>query len=850
MSFSYSDPDGISSGASFTAQTATTLGGSNSYARLSLDPPNGFSSSRVELTTNFDMPVQDLAFTLYDIDNGTTTWGDDIVITAFNGTTPVTVTLTPVFPGRHNVNGGHVEAVGGSVASSNPDANVLVQIDGPITSFVVNYGYASNVTASNADYQIMGISDFSFQRFNQPTVTSLESETDPAIDVAGLYGTINWNVDGSYIYTLDNNNAAVQALGVGEILTETFEYTLVDLRGNSDSGTLTITIHGTNDGPTTTNSSVLASEDVPYEFSLTDFGFTDIDNDGLVQIQITNLETVGELKLSGADVVLGQVITAADITAGNLTFVSTNHGSGSPHDSFEFRVHDGTEYSAGTAVMTVNVTAVADAPMLSTPASITTDEDAGVALGVLADLVDTDGSETLSVIISGVIEGATITDGTSSFTGTLLLDTVDVSAWNIAQISVLPPADADGEFNLTVTTTATEASNGDTASSVATIDVIVNAVADAPTLSTPANVTLNEDGTSPPLGIAASLQDTDGSEALNVTISGIVEGATITDGTHSFTGTAVLNSVDVSTWTLANITVTPPLHSDAEFQLVVTATATESTPTSADLTVTTLTAQTSATIDVQVDAVADAPTLTVNATATGDEDNAIALTINSSLVDADGSESLLISLSGVPNGALLSAGTNLGGGLWALTPAQLSGLTITPPPNSDSEFRLTVTATATETNPTSGNTTVTTLTAQTSATIDVQVDAVADAPTLSVTSSVTGDEDHAIALTITSSLIDTDSSETLSITIDGVPTGAVLSTGTDNLDGSWTLTPGQLAGLTITPPAHNDGEFQLTVTATATETNPTSGDTTVTTLAAQTAPRLMCRSTPWRMHRR
>ena len=135
-----------------------------------------------------------------------------------------------------------------------------------------------------------------------------------------------------------------------------------------------------------------------------------------------------------------------------------------------------------------------------------------------------------------------------------------------------------------------------------------------------------------------------------------------------------------------------------------------------------------------------------------------------------------------------------------MTPAELAGLTITPPAHSDSEFQLTVTATATETNPTSSDTTVTTLSASTSATIDVQVDAVADAPTLNVTSSTTGDEDGTIALTITSSLLDTDGSETLSIEITGVPAGATLSAGTDNGGGSWTLTPAELAGLTITPP--------------------------------------------------
>ncbi len=332
------------------------------------------------------------------------------------------------------------------------------------------------------------------------------------------------------------------------------------------------------------------------------------------------------------------------------------------------------------------------------------------------------------------------------------------------------------------------------------------------------------------LTITSSLLDTDSSETLSITIDGVPTGAVLSAGTDNLDGSWTLTPAQ-----LAGLTITPPAHNDGEFQLTVTATATETNPTSGDTTVTTLAAQTSATIDVQVDAVADAPTLSVTSSVTGDEDNAIALTITSSLLDTDSSETLSITIDGVPTGAVLSAGTDNLDGSWTLTPAQLAGLTITPPAHSDSEFQLTVTATATETSPTSGDTTVTTLAAQTSATIDVQVDAVADAPTSSVTSSVAGDEDQAIALTITSSLLDTDSSETLSITIDGVPTGAVLSAGTDNLDGSWTLTPAQLAGLTITPPAHRDSEFQLTVTATATETSPTSGDTTVTTLAAQTS---------------
>ena len=136
-----------------------------------------------------------------------------------------------------------------------------------------------------------------------------------------------------------------------------------------------------------------------------------------------------------------------------------------------------------------------------------------------------------------------------------------------------------------------------------------------------------------------------------------------------------------------------------------------------------------------------------------------------------------------------------------MTPAELAGLTITPPAHSDSEFQLTVTATATETNPTSSDTTVTTLSASTSATIDVQVDAVADAPTLNC--DLVGHrrrrrrdrpDDHQQPGGYRRQ------SETLSIEITGVPAGATLSAGTDNGGGSWTLTPAELAGLTITPP--------------------------------------------------
>ena len=92
---------------------------------------------------------------------------------------------------------------------------------------------------------------------------------------------------------------------------------------------------------------------------------------------------------------------------------------------------------------------------------------------------------------------------------------------------------------------------------------------------------------------------------------------------------------------------------------------------------------------------------------------------------------------------------------------------------------------------------------------------VADTPDLTVVPAVNGSEDTAIALTITAASTDIDGSETVSVRITGVPSGASLNHGTHNADGSWTLTTAQLAGLTYIPPADATGQVILSVTAIA-----------------------------------
>ena len=267
---------------------------------------------------------------------------------------------------------------------------------------------------------------------------------------------------------------------------------------------------------------------------------------------------------------------------------------------------------------------------------------------------------------------------------------------------------------------------------------------------------------------------------------------------------------------LAGLTITPPPNSDVDFQLSVTATSTEADGGD--------TAAVSGTIDVSVAADADVPTLDLDSSVAGDqtfgaasgtEDQPIALDITSALTDTDSSESLSVTIWGVPTGPSLNHGQDNQDGTWTLSASDLEGLEITPATNDDTDFSLTVTTTATEAD---GGDQV-----SVSGTIDVSVAADADAPTL-ILEDAGGFEDLPIDLDITSALTDTDTSESLSITIEGVPAGATLNQGTfDQQTGIWTLDSDDLSGLQVTPPDDSNDDFTLRVTATITEAD--GGDT-------------------------
>jgi translation elongation factor EF-1beta len=75
--------------------------------------------------------------------------------------------------------------------------------------------------------------------------------------------------------------------------------------------------------------------------------------------------------------------------------------------------------------------------------------------------------------------------------------------------------------------------------------------------------------------IKTSLNDTDGSESLKVTLTGLPVGAILSDGNSSITVATIDEELDVTSWALDTLTVTPPAGSHDDFTINLTATSTE-----------------------------------------------------------------------------------------------------------------------------------------------------------------------------------------------------------------------------------------------------------------------------------
>ncbi|MEN5144550.1 VCBS domain-containing protein [Brevundimonas diminuta] len=214
-------------------------------------------------------------------------------------------------------------------------------------------------------------------------------------------------------------------------------------------------------------------------------------------------------------------------------------------------------------------------------------------------------------------------------------------------------------------------------------------VADAVTMALNGRATGLEDSAIP---LSIRTTSSDPSETFTVTISGIPLGATVTygvgAGATSFTATPGDTSFEIPNFSNSvPVTITPPLHSNGDFPLTVSAVSVDGSAQSAPV---------SRTIDVSVTGVADVATVTLPATeytvaeATLDGGNnrvSLADLVESvASPDADGSEAVTLRITGLPaefsvfGATMVTMGTG-GDRVWVVSADNLANVSIVTPPN-------------------------------------------------------------------------------------------------------------------------------------------------------------------------
>ncbi len=101
--------------------------------------------------------------------------------------------------------------------------------------------------------------------------------------------SINVAADGTYTYTVDNSNAAVQALRTAaNTLNDVFTYTMLDAGGLSSTTQITITIQGANDAPANIAGSLSVAENSANTTVVGTVTSTDVDSGDTASYSLTD----------------------------------------------------------------------------------------------------------------------------------------------------------------------------------------------------------------------------------------------------------------------------------------------------------------------------------------------------------------------------------------------------------------------------------------------------------------------------------------------------------------------------------------------------------------------------------
>ena len=265
-------------------------------------------------------------------------------------------------------------------------------------------------------------------------------ESNVGTEIDGKYGKITINEDGTYTYKLNNGNPNVQALRVGEEITdEVFHITVKDEYGAAaPDQTLTIKIIGTNDKPEIErldkNSDSDSANLTESNAGLTESGhltLTDVDIKDTVSTKLESVDIDHDNSTYQGDLPEGLDLNALQgmLNLSNGTIANdSNTGTinwtfNSSSETFNFLGEgetlvlkyqikstddSGSDNDSDSHTITVTITGTNDAPVISLGDGDSTDggvretDSGGLTVSDTLTVTDVDISDTVSMTVTGV----------------------------------------------------------------------------------------------------------------------------------------------------------------------------------------------------------------------------------------------------------------------------------------------------------------------------------------------------------------------------------------------------------------------------------------------------------------
>ena len=284
--------------------------------------------------------------------------------------------------------------------------------------------------------------------------------------------SVTMNADGSFNY---NQNGIFDGLQAGQTGNDSFQYTISDGNGGTDTATATITINGANDDPIAVDDTYSVAEDASLNRDVTPAlagQDRDPDGDTIVVSQVNGAAIGGAIALaSGASVTMNA----------NGTFVYNQNGAFNGlqvgqigNDSFQYTISDGNG-GTDTATASIRINGENDAP-IAVDDTFSVAEGASLNRDVTPALAGQDRDPDGDVIVVTQVNGAAIGGAIALASGasvTMNADGAFVYDQNGAFSGLATGATATDTFDYTI-------SDGNGGTDTATASITVTSTNAAP----------------------------------------------------------------------------------------------------------------------------------------------------------------------------------------------------------------------------------------------------------------------------------------------------------------------------------------------------------------------------------